>query len=113
MAKQKPHRTGIIYSTDPSFKFNDPDEGTRENIEPSLQALRVRLETKHRGGKAVTIVEGFIGTTEDKEQLAKKLKAYCGTGGSFKEGEILVQGDNREKIIGWFHKNGYVLARKL
>ncbi|HMJ46828.1 MAG TPA: translation initiation factor [Ferruginibacter sp.] len=113
MSKQKDTRSGIIYSTDPSFKYNDRQENAHETLQPEMQAMRVRLETKNRGGKAVTIVEGFIGSEKDKEQLAKSLKACCGTGGSYKEGEILIQGDNRDKITSWLNKNGYKLARKM
>ncbi len=97
---------GIVYSTDPSF---NPEE-EREDIETlpaAQQRLRIRLETKHRGGKAVTIVDGFTGRREDAELLGKQLKGLCGTGGSVKDGEILIQGDQREKVLQWLKKNGY------
>jgi len=75
--------------------------------------LKVRLETKHRGGKAVTLVEGFVGKNDDLEDLGKKLKNFCGTGGSAKDGEIIVQGHQREKVLLWLLKNGYKNAKKI
>ncbi len=102
---------GIVYSTDPSFKLK-AEEQHAVTLAPAQQKLRVKLETKQRAGKAVTLVEGFAGTTADAEALGKKLKSFCGTGGSVKEGEILVQGDNREKVLGWLIKNGYTQTKK-
>jgi len=104
---------GLVYSTDPDFKLPEEDGGEQETIEPSQQKLKIRLDTKHRAGKAVTLVEGFMGTTADMEDLGKKLKSFCGTGGSVKEGEIIVQGDNRDKVLQWLQKNGYKQARKI
>ena len=104
--KKKPDTHGFVYSTDPNFKF-ESDEQNIGTPEPKSQVLRIRLETKHRGGKAATIVAGFIGKEEDLEDLGKKLKNYCGTGGSAKDGEIIIQGDQREKVLQWLKKNGY------
>lgn len=104
---------GLVYSTDPGFKLPDENNEEQETIELSQQKLRIRLDTKHRAGKAVTLVEGFIGTVADMEELGKKLKSFCGTGGSVKDGEIIVQGDNREKILQWLLKNGYKLSKKI
>ena len=104
---------GLVYSTDPDFKLPEVNNGEQETIDPSQQKLKVRLDTKHRAGKAVTLVEGFIGSTTDIEELGKKLKSFCGTGGSVKEGEIIVQGDNRDKVLQWLQKNGYKLAKKI
>ena len=112
MAKRhKPDSRGIVYSTDPEFKPESEAEETRA-LSPGQQKLRVRLETKHRAGKAVTIVAGFVGKDEDLEDLGKKLKNYCGTGGSAKDGEIIIQGDQREKVLQWLKKNGYPLSLK-
>lgn len=113
MAKKKIQSLGgLVYSTDPDFKLPEDDMGKQETIEPFQQKLKIRLDTKHRAGKAVTLVEGFIGTTADMEELGKKLKSFCGTGGSVKDAEIIVQGDNRDKILQWLLKNGYKSARK-
>ena len=102
----------IVYSTDSSFKFEEekPDVVT---LKPEQQKLKVRLDTKHRAGKAVTLVDGFAGKESDAQELGKKLKSFCGTGGSVKDGEIIVQGDNREKVLGWLLKNGFKLAKKI
>ena len=114
MSKKKNQSPGgLVYSTDPDFKLPDEFGEEQETIEPAQQKLKIRLDTKHRAGKAVTLVEGFIGSTADLEDLGKKLKSFCGTGGSVKDGEIIVQGDNREKILQWLLKNGYKSSRKL
>ena len=105
--------SGLVYSTDPNFILPQQNEEARETIDPSQQKLKIRLETKHRAGKAVTLVEGFVGITTDLEDLGKKLKSFCGTGGSVKEGEIIVQGDSREKILHWLQKNGYKSSKKI
>lgn len=99
---KKKNTGGIVYSTDSNFRFNEPEP--RQTPEPSEQVLRVRFETKHRGGKAVTVVDGFVG---DGSAVSKQLKTHCGSGGSFKDGQILVQGDHREKVIQWLKKNGF------
>jgi translation initiation factor 1 len=112
MSKNKNAKMGIVYSTDPSFQVKE-EEQTAGTLPASQQKLRVKLETKHRAGKAVTLIEGFEGNTTDAEELGKKLKSYCGTGGSVKEGEILVQGDNRDKVLTWLQKNGYNQSKKI
>lgn len=100
-----------MYSTNPDFSFEQPEAEEQFNILPANQLIKVRLETKHRAGKAVTLIENFTGNTNEKEELGKKLKTYCGTGGSVKDGEILIQGDNRSKALQWLHKNGYIKAK--
>jgi translation initiation factor 1 len=104
---------GLVYSTDPDFKLPGLREDVAETIEPALQKLKIRLDSKHRAGKAVTLIEGFTGTTADREDIGKKLKSFCGTGGSVKDGEIIVQGDNRDKVLQWLLKQGYRLAKKI
>ncbi len=98
---------GLVYSTDPDFKIEDDAPADVDTLPPAQQRLKVKLETKHRAGKAVTLVLGFIGRQTDREELGKKLKTFCGTGGSVKDGEIIIQGDNRDKVLQWLKKNGY------
>ena len=109
--KNKPDAKGFVYSTDPSFSF-EHEQYDKVTPEPAQQKLRLRLDTKHRAGKAVTLIEGFKGKEEDMIELGKKLKSFCGTGGSAKNGEIIVQGDQREKVMQWLLKNGYKQSRK-
>jgi translation initiation factor 1 len=111
MAKKKPDSRGFVYSTDPDFRFEGENENT-ETSSAAQQKLKVRLDTKHRAGKAVTLIEGFTGTDADLQELGKKLRTFCGTGGSAKDNEIIIQGDQREKVLHWLVKNGYLLARK-
>jgi translation initiation factor 1 len=111
--KSKTDRNGFVYSTDPNFRFESEEGGNAETLQPAAQKLRVRLETKQRGGKAVTLVAGFIGQETDLEELGKKLKNFCGTGGSAKDNEIIIQGDQREKVLQWLLKNGYKQSKKM
>jgi len=111
--KNKPDKNGFVFSTDPNFQFNDENDSVQDTLPPTEQRLKVKMETKHRAGKAVTLVEGFAGKDEDLQQLGKQLKNYCGTGGSAKDGEIIVQGDQREKVLQWLIKNGYKNSKKI
>lgn len=104
---------GLVYSTNPDFKLPDDNAEEEETIAPAQQKLKIRLETKHRAGKAVTLVENFIGTASHKEELGKKLKTFCGTGGSVKDGEIIIQGDNRDRVLQWLLKNGYSASKRI
>jgi translation initiation factor 1 len=101
---------GFVYSTDPNFSFEAEDQ-VQETLPAAQQKLRIRLETKHRAGKAVTLVTGFIGLESDLEILGKQLKNFCGTGGSAKDAEIIIQGDQRTKILPWLIKNGYTQSK--
>lgn len=102
---------GIVYSTDANLK---PEEKVEEETLPvHEQLLKVKLDAKHRGGKLVTLIEGFAGRNADLEILGKQLKAFCATGGSVKDGEIIIQGDNREKVLQWLIKTGYKRAKKI
>lgn len=109
--KIKPDARGFVYSTDPNFSF-EAENNAVDTLPPAQQKLRIWLETKQRAGKAATVVKGFIGQEDDLEELGKKLKSFCGTGGSAKDGEIIVQGDQREKVLQWLLKNGYILSKK-
>ena len=114
MSKKKGgDKLGFVYSTDPNFQFNREGDEVQETLSPEKQKLKVKLESKHRGGKTVTLVEGFIGNAEDMETLGKSLKNYCGTGGSAKDGEIIIQGDQLEKVLLWLLKNGYMNIKKI
>jgi translation initiation factor 1 len=110
--KNKPDIRGFVYSTDPNFSFEE-DQSAVDTLQPDQQKLKVKLDTKRRAGKVVTLVDGFIGKEEDLEELGKKLKSFCGTGGSAKDGEIIVQGDQREKVLQWLVKNGYKQTKKI
>ena len=103
---------GIVYSTDPSFS-PEPEEQSVETLIPGEQLLRISLDTKQRAGKVVTLITGFIGSDADLEALGKQLRNYCGTGGSAKEGIMLVQGDQREKVMQYLQKQGYTKAKKI
>ncbi|MBS1758571.1 MAG: translation initiation factor [Bacteroidetes bacterium] len=110
--KNKPDNFGFVYSTDPNFSFQSEDNLV-ETLSPEAQKLRIRLDTKQRAGKVVTLIEGFVGTVEDLEHLGKKLKSFCGTGGAAKDGEIIVQGDHRDKVLQWLIKNSYKNSKKV
>lgn len=111
--KFKPDTRGFVYSTDPTFGFQQEEEKISETLPANQQKFKIRLDTKHRAGKAVTLVEGFKGTEEDLIELGKKLKNFCGTGGSAKDGEIIIQGDQREKVLQWLIKNDYKQSKKI
>jgi len=111
--KNKADRNGFVFSTDPNFRFEQEEQSDAETLPPREQKLRIRLETKHRGGKTVTLITGFIGKEHDLEVLGRNLKNLCGTGGSAKDSEIIVQGDQREKVLQWLLKNGYKNSKKI
>lgn len=111
--KNRLDKNGFVFSTDPNFRFEEEDVPIIETLVPKQQKLKIRLDTKHRGGKAVTLVEGFVGKEEDLEDFGKKIKNYCGTGGSVKDGLIIIQGDQRDKILQWLQKNQYTNAKKI
>ena len=111
--KNKPDTRGFVFSTDPSFRFEADDQPALDTLAPAQQKLRIRLDSKQRAGKAVTLVTGFVGKIEDLEELGKKLKNFCGTGGSAKDGEAIIQGDQRDKVLQWLLKNGYAHTKKI
>ncbi len=109
--KHKGRPDGLVYSTNNDFYNDYPEEAAAETAPKDKQKLRVKLDTKQRAGKVVTLVEGFSGTEEDLEALGKQLKTKCGAGGSAKDGLILVQGDYKEKIIAWLKDWGYTQTK--
>lgn len=96
----------IVFSTNPDFNYSD-DEPVVETLAPERQKLRVSIERHHRGGKTVTLVTGFTGTDDDLQSLGKQLKTKCGTGGSAKDGEIIIQGEMKEKVVSLLLSLGY------
>ena len=106
MSKKNKNEGGFVFSTNPNFNINQEDEA-QETLPIHEQKLKVWLEKNHRGGKTASVIKDFVGNDEDLEQLAKVLKNKCGTGGSAKDGEIIIQGDHREKIIKLLLEMGY------
>lgn len=104
MAKNKKHRDGIVYSTNPDFDYNAEPEDT-DTLKPSEQILYVRREV--RNGKPVVVIKDFIGRADDLKDLERKLKNHCGVGGSSKDGDILIQGDNKDKVQKFLQSMGY------
>lgn len=113
MPKKKLYNSGgIVYSTADDFQPSN-NEQEEESLLPEAQLLKIILDKKHRGGKTVTIVKGFSMKEPEIENLGKKLKTFCGSGGTVKDKEIIVQGDHREKIFQWLLKNGFSKSRKI
>src|SRR5690349_6148143 len=112
MSKKRNTTNGIIYSTDPDFKPMDEETSQPSTLSPAEQKLRVLLDKKQRAGKAVTLIDGFQGSLDDLETVGKTLKTFCGTGGSVKDGLVIIQGDQREKVLQWLIKNGYRQTKK-
>ena len=104
-------RLNVVYSTNRDFKYELDDEEEQTTLQPSQQRLRVQLDRKNRGGKVVTLVTGFIGTEDDLKELGKFLKSKCGVGGSAKDGEIIVQGDFKQKVLELLKKEGYTQTK--
>ena len=104
-------RLGVMYSTNPDFNYQTDDEPEQELLPPQQQKLRLRVEKNGRGGKTVTVISGFIGPQADMESLARTLKTFCGCGGSAKDGEIIIQGDFREKLKSKLISLGYTNAK--
>ena len=100
-------RLGVVYSTDPGYKYDTGEQPETETLPPSQQDLRVWTDRRHRAGKVVTIVRGFVGSSDDLSELARMLKSKCGTGGSAKDGEIVIQGDCRDRVADILTAAGY------
>ena len=105
--KNAARRQGVVYSTNPDFSFQTDAAAEAATLPPPQQQLRVQLDKKQRGGKQVTLITGFVGRDEDLQTLGKLLKTKCGVGGSAKDGEIVVQGDFRAKVLEVLLKEGY------
>jgi translation initiation factor 1 len=101
---------GFVFSTNKDFEF-DNNEEQQETPAPNQQKLEAHLDKKNRGGKVATVIKGFEGTDDDLKDLAKKLKTLCGVGGSAKDGEIIIQGNFRDKIMDYLAKEGYKVKR--
>ena len=104
-------RLNIVYSTNPDFQYSTDEKEETETLPKQQQKLRVSIEKNHRGGKTVTIVKNFVGSDEEIKELGRLLKTRCGVGGTTKEGEILIQGEFKEKIIEILKKEGYTQTK--
>ena len=104
---KKKKRVNVVYSTNPDYNFEYGQESSQETLSSEFQDLRVTLDRKQRKGKSVTLVLGFVGEDDDLKDLAKMLKSKCGVGGTAKDGEILIQGDHRKKILELLKSAGY------
>ena len=108
----KKNKIGVVYSTNPDYEYQYEDAQPVQNtLPPQQQKLIVALDRKQRAGKQCTLVSGFVGTDEDLQALGKLLKTHCGVGGSAKEGEIIIQGDHRDKVVTLLTARGYKATR--
>jgi translation initiation factor 1 len=111
MSNKNKNKTGIVFSTNPDFEYDITTTGNDSTTSASLQKLRIYLDRK-AGGKVVSRIAGFSGTDTELQALASSLKKLCGGGGSAKDGEILIQGDHRDKILHFLLKEGYSQSKK-
>lgn len=104
-------RLNVVYSTNPDYNYEMDDDEEQVTLEPPQQNLRVQLDRKNRGGKVVTLITGFVGTENELKDLGKLLKTKCGVGGSAKDGEMIIQGDFKQKIVELLKKEGYTKTK--
>ncbi len=112
MSKKKNQRVDVVYSTNPDFQYDYEQDDEQQTLAPGEQRLYVSIDRKQRGGKEVTLVEGFIGTEDDLKELARTLKSKCGVGGAAKDGQIIIQGSLKEKVFEILQKEGYRQVKK-
>lgn len=112
MPKDWKDRLGVVYSTNPDFKYTVAETEEEDTLPPEKQKLTVSIDRRNRGGKQVTVVKGFAGSEDDLKALAKNLKQKCGVGGNAKDGEILIQGDLRDKVLDLLLQAGYSKTKK-
>lgn len=105
-------RLGVVYSTNPDFQYQSETAEEPQTLEPAKQKLIVGIDRKARAGKQVTLVSGFVGRDEDLKELGKMLKVRCGVGGTAKDGEIVIQGDFRDRVVELLKSAGYILAKR-
>jgi len=113
MAKNKSYNNGIVYSTNPDFNNNnDLDGGEETHLTPNHeQLIKIQIDKKQRAGKVVTLIYGFDKNDAEIDEIGKKIKRFCGTGGSSKKGEVIIQGDFRTKALQWLQTNGFIKAK--
>jgi translation initiation factor 1 len=104
-------RLNVVYSTNTNFKYEKSEEEEQATLPPQQQKLRISLDRKNRGGKTVTLITGFVGTEEDLKALGKLLKSSCGVGGTAKDGEIIIQGDFKQRVLDLLLAKGYTQTK--
>ena len=104
-------RVGVVFSTNPDYEYSDDSQEETNTLPKNQQKLRLNMERAGRGGKTVTLVKGFVGSDEDITSLCKLLKQKCGVGGSVKDGEIIIQGDHRQRLVEILKKEGYTQTK--
>ena len=108
---ERKKRIGVVYSTNPDYEYSDDSQEEADTLQKNQQKLRLNMERAGRGGKTVTLVKGFVGSDKDINALCKLLKQKCGVGGSVKDGEIIIQGDHRQRLVEILKKEGYTQTK--